>query len=218
MLVKDCMTRHPIMVSPDSAASEARRIMTENSIRHLPVASTGKRLEGLLTRQCFSLEPEVVGSLDVWDITKYVSGLNVKNIMIKAEHVSTIEPDRTIERAARTMTENKVGSLPVIEDDIVVGIVTHVDLLEAVQEMLGLLEEGVRVTMRMPNRPGEFAKLASALIENQMGVVGIGTYPTPRRDGFYDAVVKIANASEEEVESVLGQIADQEVIDVRDVV
>jgi acetoin utilization protein AcuB len=206
------------MVSSDSAASEARRIMTENNIRHLPVAGGGKRLEGLITRQCFALDPEVVGSLDVWDITRYVAGLNVKNIMIKAEHVSTIAPDRTIERAARIMTDNKVGSLIAIEDDIVVGIVTHVDLLEAVQEMLGLPEEGVRVTVRMPNRRGEFAKLASALIENQMGVVGIGTYPTPRRDGYYDAVVKIANASREDVELVLGQIADQEVIDVRDVV
>jgi acetoin utilization protein AcuB len=218
MLVKDCMTRHPIMVSSDSAASEARRIMTENNIRHLPVAGGGKRLEGLITRQCFALDPEVVGSLDVWDITRYVAGLNVKNIMIKAEHVSTIAPDRTIERAARIMTDNRVGSLIVIEDNIVAGIVTHVDLLEAVQEMLGLPEEGVRVTVRMPNRRGEFAKLASALIENQMGVVGIGTYPTPRRDGYYDAVVKIANASREDVELVLGQIADQEVIDVRDVV
>jgi acetoin utilization protein AcuB len=206
------------MVSSDSAASEARRIMTENNIRHLPVAGGGKRLEGLITRQCFALDPEVVGSLDVWDITRYVAGLNVKNIMIKAEHVSTIAPDRTIERAARIMTDNRVGSLIVIEDNIVAGIVTHVDLLEAVQEMLGLPEEGVRVTVRMPNRRGEFAKLASALIENQMGVVGIGTYPTPRRDGYYDAVVKIANASREDVELVLGQIADQEVIDVRDVV
>lgn len=218
MLVRDCMTRHPIMISPDAAASEARRIMTENNIRHLPVASGGKRLDGLITRQCFSLEPEVVGSLDVWDITRYVAGLNVKNIMIKAEHVSTIAPDRTIERAARIMTDNKVGSLIVIEDDIVVGIVTHVDLLEAVQEMLGLPEDGVRVTIRMPNRPGEFAKLASALIENQMGVVGIGAYPTPRQDGYYDAVVKIANASREDVELVLGQIPDQELVDVRDVV
>jgi acetoin utilization protein AcuB len=206
------------MISPDSAAAEARRIMTENSIRHLPVAGGGKRLEGLITRQCFSLEPEVVGSLDVWDITKYVSGLNVKNIMIKAEHVYTIAPDRTIERAARTMTENKVGSLPVIEDDIVVGIVTQVDLLEAVQDMLGFPEEGVRVTLRMPNKPGEFAKLASALVENQIGVVGIGTYPTPRRDGYYDAVIKVHSASKVDAETILGQIPGQEVIDVRDVV
>ncbi len=38
MLVKDCMTRHPIMISPKMPAAEAQKIMADNHIRHLPVA------------------------------------------------------------------------------------------------------------------------------------------------------------------------------------
>lgn len=219
MLVKDCMTRHPILISPETPAAQAQKIMTENKIRHLPVTGSGKRLMGLVTRQSFSLAPDVLASLDVWDITRYLSGLNVKNIMIKAEKVITIEPDRTVERAARTMNEHKIGCLPVVEhDSVVVGIITETDLLDALQTMLGLPAPGIRVTIRMPNRPGEFAKLSSVLGANKMGVMGIGTYPTRRQEGFYDTVVKISSADRAEVEAVLGQIPDQEIIDLREVV
>lgn len=219
MLVNDCMTRHPILISPETPASEAQKIMTENNVRHLPVTGSGKRLEGLITRQSFALAPDVLASLDVWDITRYLSGLNVKNIMLGADKIYTITPQKTVERAARTMNEHKIGCLPVVEDgDVVIGIITETDLLDALQEMLGMPEKGVRVTVRMPDRPGEFAKLSDALGERMMGVIGIGTYPSRRREGYWDVVLKIRRVTCPEVDAALNNIPDQEIIDLRDVV
>jgi acetoin utilization protein AcuB len=219
MLVNDCMTRHPILISPEIPASEAQKIMTENNIRHLPVTGDGKRLEGLITRQSFAMSPDVLASLDVWDITRYLSGLYVKNIMLAADKIYTITPQKTVERAARIMNEHKIGCLPVLEDgEVVVGIITETDLLDALQEMLGMPEKGVRVTMRMPDRPGEFAKLSDALGEHRMGVIGIGTYPSRRREGYWDVVLKIRKVSCPEVDAALSNIPDQEIIDLRDVV
>ena len=218
MLVNDCMTRHPILISPEIPASEAQKIMFESNIRHLPVTGAGKRLEGLITRQSFALAPDVLASLDVWDITRYLSGLKVKNIMLAVDKVFTITPEKTVERAAAIMNENKIGCLPVIEEKVVAGIITESDLLEALQEMLGMPEAGVRVTVRMPDRPGEFAKLSGALAQNDMGVTGIGTYRSRRQEGFWDVVLKIRRVSRPDVEAVLGGIPDQEIIDLRDVV
>jgi len=218
MLVKDCMTRHPIMISPKTPAAEAQKIMTENNIRHLPVTGKGKRLHGLVTRQSFLLAPDVLASLDVWHITRYLSGLTVKELMIKADEVYTITPDKTVERSAKILSDRKIGCLPVVEDGVVVGIITEVDVMEAIQRMLAMDVEGVRVTVRMPDRPGEFAKMSNALGEHAMGVMGIGTYPSPRRDGFFDVVLKIRNVKSDDVEKALGQVEDQEIIDLRDVV
>lgn len=218
MLVKDCMTRHPIMISPETPASEAQKIMTENNIRHLPVTGSGKRLHGLISRQNFTLAPDVLASLDVWHITRYLSGLTVNELMIKADKVYTATPENVVERAARIMSEHKIGCLPVIDDGVVVGIITEIDVMEAFQQMLAMEVEGVRVTMRMPYRPGEFAKLSSALSDHKMGVMGIGTYPSPRREGYYDVVLKIRRVSCDDVEAALGQVADQEIIDLRDAV
>lgn len=218
MLVKDCMTRHPILIPPSTPAAEAQQIMTENNIRHLPVVGPGKRLLGLVTRQRLALEAGQLSSLSVWEITRYLSRLAAGDIMIRAAEVITIAPDRTVERAARTMTENKIGCLPVIEEDIVVGILTEHDLLRAFQAMLGMPSPGVRVIMRMPDRKGEFAKLSRALAANNMGVMGIGVYPTPRLPGFYDMVVKISDATLDQVQEALSQVDEQEIVDIREAV
>ena len=216
MLVKDFMTRHPVLITETTTAPEAQKIMVENGIRHLPVTGSGKRLRGLITRQSLKLDQEVIGSLNVWEITRFLSNLKVKDVMIKANNIHTIDVDKTAERAARIMIDHKIGCLPVVEDDdVVVGILTEVDLLHVFQEMLALPSEGVRVTLRMPNKKGEFSKLMSVLGEHEIGVMGIGTYPSPRHENYYDCILKIRNVSEERARDILGKIPDQEVVDLR---
>ncbi len=216
MLVKDCMTRHPAMVSPTTSAAEAEKIMVENKIRHLPVVGDGKRLLGLVTRQRLTLKPDTLASLNVWEITRYLSELTVEDVMLKGKNVQTIEPDRTIERAAGYLSDYKIGCLPVIEDGVVVGILSEVDVLRAFQVMLGLPSEGVRVTIRVPNREGEFAKLLSIISKQGLGILGIGSFPAPRRPEFYDMVLKLPKVTIDDVKEVLGQAPDQEIIDIRE--
>jgi acetoin utilization protein AcuB len=212
------MTRHPAMVPPTTSAAEAEKIMAENKIRHLPVVGDGKRLLGLMTRQRLTLKPDTLASLNVWEITRYLSDLTVEDIMLKSKNVQTIEPDRTIERAARYLSDHKVGCLPVIEDGVVVGILSEVDVLQAFQSMLGLPSEGVRVTIRVPNREGEFAKLLSIISKQGLGILGIGSFPAPRRPEFYDMVLKIPKVTVDQVKEILGQVPDQEIIDIREFV
>lgn len=219
MLVKDCMTRHPIMISPDTPAAEAQKLMGENKVRHLPVVGDGKRLQGLVTRERLAIKPETLASLDVWEITRFLSDLTVSKLMLKGDEVHTIGPDRTVERAARMMTDYKIGCLPVLEDgDVVDGILTEVDLLRSFQEMLGLPAEGVRITVRAPDREGEFVKIATVVAERGWGIMGIGSFPSPRRPGFYDLVMKVPDVSVEEVKEAFSRVEDQEVIDIREVV
>lgn len=218
MLVKDCMTKHPIMVAPDTAATEAQRLMSENNVRHLPVVEDGKRLVGLVTRESFALSTDTLGSLNVWEISRYLGKLTVKKVMVKVDKLTTISSNITIERGAQLMVDGKLNGLIVVDDGIVVGILSQVDLLKAFQLMLGLPSEGVRATVRMPDRKGEFAKLMGALAEKEYGVMGIGTYPTRKRDGSYDAVLKIRGGSTEAIAAALNAIPEQTVVDIRDVV
>ncbi len=216
MLIADCMTRHPIVVPPTLLATEAQRILAENHIRHLPVVSDGKRLTGLVTRQQLLLKADAVGSLNVWEISRYLADVKVSQVMIKARDVITIAAERTVERASQIMSERKIGCLPVLDGDgVVVGIVTETDLLRAFQEMLGLPSEGVRVTVRMRDLPGEFTKLMAVLAEQRWDVMGIGAFPTRRHPGYYDTVLKIPGVSPEEVTAAFSAIPGQEVVDVR---
>ena len=220
MLIKDFMTRHPIMIAPETLAIEAQKIMAENDVRHLPVVGDGKKLLGLITRARLALKPDMIGSLDVWEITRYLSNLTVKKVMLPTDKIYVIGPEQTVERAARTMSDHKVGCLPVIEEDVVVGIISEIDLLRSYQDMLGLPADGVRVTMRMSEDiHGLFSKIASPVSAQGWGIVGVGSFPSPRHKGYYDMVLKIAGvSSSDEVKEVLTQIEGHEIVDIRDVV
>jgi acetoin utilization protein AcuB len=124
MLVKDYMSRHPFMLEETSSIVDAQAYMREVHVRHLPVVGDGKRLKGLVTRETLMIEPGSLDSLNVWEITRYLSGLKVKKIMLKAPDVITVDEDATIEDAALLMIENEIGCLPVLKEKVVTGFKT----------------------------------------------------------------------------------------------
>ncbi len=217
MLVKDYMTRHPLMAEPSMPIVEAQRYMGENEIRHLPIAGDGKRLLGLITHQRLLVDPGRLGSLNIWEITRYLSGLEVKDVMIKAKDVITIDQDATLEEAARVMVKNKIGCLPVLEEGILVGIITETDLLAQLTNLLGGTVPCVRVTIRVPDRTGEFAKITSAIASQGWGVYSAGGVPAPKHPGYWDAVFKVRNVRKDDLVAVLEKIEDQKILDVREV-
>lgn len=217
MLVNDYMTRHPIMIAPDIPAAEAQRLMIENNVRHLPVIGDGKRLLGLITRDRLSIPPTDLASLDVWEISRILSNLKVEDVMVKGKDLITIEQDATLERAAQRMIKNKVGCLPVVDEGIVVGIITELDMLAELSNLLGGSVPGVRVTIRVPDKIGEYAKITSAIAENGWGIYTSGGVPSPKRPDFWDVVIKVRNVTKDNLIPVLEAIEGQEIIDVREV-
>lgn len=218
MLVRDYMTRHPLMAEPDMSIIEAQRYMGEAGIRHLPIVGDGKRLLGLVTRQSLLVDPGTLGSLDVWEISRYLAALKVADVMVRKDDVITISPDTTIEDAARIMVEHRIGCLPVADSaGILVGIITEIDLLEHLMELLATPLPGVRVTVRMPlDRPGELAKMVRAISEQGWGILALGGVPAPKDPQCWEAVVKIRNVPREEVVAALSQVEGHTIVDVRE--
>jgi acetoin utilization protein AcuB len=211
------MTKHPVMVEPTASIMEAQGIMAEAKVRHLPIAERGKRLVGLITRERLRIPPAELGSLNVWEITRFLSNLRVLDVMVKGEDVISIDPGATIEEAAQTMARHKIGCLPVLEEGIVMGIITEQDMLVHLSELLGGSVSGVRATVRVPDKIGEFAKITAAMAARGWGVYASGGLPTPKRPGYWDIVIKVRNVPKEDLVPVLGSIEGQELIDVRQV-
>jgi acetoin utilization protein AcuB len=217
MLVKDYMTRHPILIGPDLPVAEAQKIMVENRIRHLPVVADGKRLLGLITRQRLAIPPETLGSLDVWEITRYLADLKVRQVMVSGPDLKCIAPDATLEEAADLLIRHKIGGLPVIEaGDVVVGILTETDLLIELQNLLGAIDPGWRVVMRVPDRRGEFLRLTRAISEQGWGIMAMGSVRAPRQPDMWDVVLKVRHCSRDELVAVLNSLEDQQLMDVRE--
>ena len=217
MLVRDYMTRHPVMVDPQMSIVEAQGIMAEAKVRHLPVVGEGKRLVGLVTRERMRIPPTELASLNVWEITRFLSNMTIADVMMKRNEVITIDPDIPLEKAAQIMVENKVGSLPVLEEGVVVGIITETDLMAHLMEMLATRLPGVRVTIRMPNVKGELAKLIGAIGAQGWPIMACGGVRAPKEPDKWEAVVKIRGVPKDQVVAVLGRVEGQEIVDVREV-
>ncbi len=217
MIVKEYMTKHPIMIRPTMSIVEAQGIMSEARVRHLPVVEAGKRLLGLITQETLRVPPTKLTSLNVWEITRYLSNLTVKDVMVDRKDVVTINPNITIEEAARVMVTHKIGCLPVLDEDIVVGIITDTDMMRHLIEMLDAPQTSVRVTMRMSLAKGELARLVTTISDQGWGIWALSGVLSPKDPNKWDAVFKIVDVSKEEVLAVLSQLEGQQVIDIREV-
>jgi acetoin utilization protein AcuB len=129
MRVKDWMTAPPLTVSSDTGVFEARRLMQERRIRHLPVTGNDGLL-GILTDRDIRLNlPSPANTLSVWEVNYLLARLTVAEVMTRP--VITVGASRDIAAAAHLMLEHKIGALPVVEDGRLVGIITETDLLRA---------------------------------------------------------------------------------------
>jgi CBS domain-containing protein len=127
-LVRDLMTRDVHTVDPNDALLTADRIMTLGRIRHVLVVDDDKLLVGVLSqRDLFHnglLRALGYGS---YAAHKAMDGLLVKEVMTNAP--LTIAPDTPLSRAAATMFKSKVGCLPVVDGNRLVGILTESDFV-----------------------------------------------------------------------------------------
>lgn len=129
MRVRELMTGSPITVGPEMSVFEARSLMAKERIRHL-IVTDGNRLAGIITDRDIRLNlPSQATSLSVWEVNHLIARLTVGEIMSRA--VLRVSPDREAEEAARLMLDHKIGALPVVDGDRVVGIITETDILRA---------------------------------------------------------------------------------------
>jgi len=108
---------------------EARQLMMQARIRHLLVLDHG-RLVGIITDRDIRLNwPSQATSLSVWELNYLLAKLTVDGIMSRT--VISVGPDRPVADAARLMLDHKIGGLPVVEDGLVIGILTETDIVRA---------------------------------------------------------------------------------------
>ena len=127
--VQDLMTPTPISVSPNTPVDEARVLMQQHRIRHLPVLDHGHLVGMVSDRDVRLALPSPATSLSVYEIGYLLTRLTVAEIMTRCP--LTIAPECPITEAVRRMLANKVGALPVVAGGELVGIVTRTNLLQA---------------------------------------------------------------------------------------
>lgn len=175
MKVGDWMVRDVVTVTQDHTIQDCVDLMKRHSIRHLPVLENGK-LVGLVTE----------GDLRQVFLASLIEELSIRDVMINDP--ITVTPDTEIEDAAKVIFYNKIGGLPVVDDqERLQGIITVADILAAFIELMGVLKSSSRIDVVLGEDPEAFERV-SGLIRSRGGEivsVGISGHRLRRKRVYY---------------------------------
>ena len=214
MLVRERMTRYPVLCPPDLSVNEAFDLMKKERIRRIPVVDKNGKLVGIVSdKDLLRVSPSPATTLSAYEIPYLLSKVKVGDVMTKK--VITVIEDTPIEDAARIMVDNKIGGLPVVsEATVVVGIITETDIFKTFLELLGARRAGVRITMYVKDVRGELARVAQAVAE--VGGNIIASVEVPGTDSTnYEVLLKVCDVSKEAIVEALKPIAVR-IVDVRE--
>jgi CBS domain-containing protein len=136
MIARDVMTPNPVTVSPHARVAEAWDLMRELDIRHLPVVHDGELVGMVSDRDVAYLDLARLLVPAGADGLQRQLATPVVNVM--SSDVVFVEPDTVLSDVIELMLERKIGAVPVVNPGSreVVGIVSYIDVLGAVQDLL----------------------------------------------------------------------------------
>ena len=158
MIVAELMTPNPLTVQASDTLQLAQEKMEAGRFRQVPVMDA-KKLVGILTDR---------------DTRQHIGQLAHTRVdAVMSTHLFSVGPSTPVEKAAHMLMTNKIGSLPVIEDGKLVGIITATDMLRALEALLGG-DGSSRIDLSLDGF-GEIAA-ATSLVQTICPLLGIGTY------------------------------------------
>ncbi len=177
MLVKEIMSRQVVTVSPNDTLQQALTRAMSHRIRHLPVVDEG-RLVGIVSdRDLRDARPSSLLPAETSLGPSLLDQSPVSRIMRTS--VITAHPLDPIDEAARLLYEHRIGCLPVLQAQQLVGIVTETDVLRRLVELTGATRPGSHLEVEVPDQPGMLAAIAEIIKRHNVNISSILTMPGP---------------------------------------
>lgn len=165
MFVYRWMTTQVVSIPSPALASEGLYRMESHHIKRLPVVDE-ERLVGIVHRNDL---------IRILFLQKQDPPL--QDVM--AKEVITIPAEAALEEAALLMEEHHIASLPVVDSQRLVGIITESDLFKAFVRVMGLLEGGQRVTLRIKDRPGALMQVLEPIRSHEVNIISVASCKVP---------------------------------------
>lgn len=176
MKVRDRMTVNVKTIQLDRSISDAFRIMDENSFRRLPVMNQQQIVAIVTLSDLNQFSPSNATSLSVHELNYLLARTKIKDILPSKPKLIIIGPDEYIETAADVMIENKISSLPVVDDGKLVGIITETDIFHALVEFLGVKKPHTRIDAYVEDQPGRLAEITGLIAALGINILNTQLY------------------------------------------
>lgn len=160
MKVKNWIHHKPITIHRSALLQEAVGLMKKHNIRHLPVVEDGE-LVGFVTES----------DLRQFSFPSMVEDIPVHQVMVT--NPITIDLNTGIDVAAKIIHDNKIGGLPVLDGEKLVGVLTASDLLSAFIEVMGVLHSSTRIDIKIDESKGEVDEVVKLIKDTGAEVVNV---------------------------------------------
>ena len=189
--MREKIQRNPITISPEASFFEARNLIHEKGIRHLPVIDKNNHLVGIVTDSDIrEAAPSDATLLSVQELNYLLGKLKVSAFMTPKQKLITITPDTLVEEAAKLMHDNKIGCLPVLEKEKLYGIFTETDALGHLVDIFGLEQKGTRLSLALEDKPGAMLGILEVFKKHNINIISIVT-PSFMVEGKRNAAIRI---------------------------
>jgi len=171
MFVTESMKTDLVTIGPKATLDQARLLMQEKNIRHLPVIDEHEKLLGIISdRDMRSAQPSsLLGAEEYETIFAQVMGRRVEEIMTRDP--LTISVFYTLQDTLLVMQQRKVGALPVVDEEgRLKGIMSTRDLLRAFVNIMGIGEPGTLLCILVKEQAGQMKKIIDIITEENVSL------------------------------------------------
>jgi len=140
MLVRDYMTTELVTVQETDTLLDATMFFVRSTFRHLPVVR-GRQLVGVITeRDVKQYAPSVLSGISAENYNSIMETTPISRVMARSP--ITVRPEQSVLEAAKLLYAKRLGCLPVIQDNELVGIITTTDMLKVLAQILEKSDAG----------------------------------------------------------------------------
>src|SRR4030042_1059839 len=174
--MREKIQKNPVTITLEASFFEARNLIHEKGIRHLPVVDKNNGVVGIVTdRDIRQAAPSAATLLSVQELNYLLGKLKVSSFMTPKAKLITITPDTLIEEAVQLMHDNKIGCLPIVEGKKLYGIFTETDALDHLVDIFGFKQKGTRLTVALEEKPGSLLGVLEVFKKHNLRVISIVT-------------------------------------------
>lgn len=187
MIVEEIMRTEVVTLTENDSIAKAIKLMNEKKIRHLPIIDENQRLIGLVTdRDIRDATPSIL-----FDTEKYKELLQNPLKMIMKTDIITGHPLDFVEEVSAILYEHRIGCIPILKEDKLVGIVTETDLLRTLVELTGAHQPGSQIEVKVPNKAGMLYEITTVIRNRKANIQSVLVYPDKKDEKYKIIVLRV---------------------------